>query len=298
MNKFGLFVSTDKREAFRAAELAAVKLREAGLAACASPELIEKLSEEAKSLLEPIEYEDFDKFADAVISFGGDGTMLAAGRLFIEKNLPIMGFNVGKLGFLAEYSTGELEKVVRDLIEGNYRIIDRMALQSEIDGETVYALNDFVVEKKNSSRMISIDAYSNEHLIGTIRGDGLIVSTPTGSTAYSLSCGGPIIAPSTNVVSLTPICPHSLTLRPMILSADNEITLRPYSPTGECVFVADGQIKRTLKNGDSALVVKSSERIKLIKPKNTTYYHLLRKKLLWAANAIDERAPEILAKEQ
>ncbi len=195
-----------------------------------------------------------------------------------------MGFNVGKLGFLAEFSVNDLDKTIKDLIKGNYRIIDRAVLQTEFDGEIIYTLNDFVIEKKDSSRMITIDAYANQHLIGSIRADGIIITTPTGSTAYSLSCGGPILAPSTEVICLTPISPHSLTLRPLVLSDSSELTMKVFSPTGESILVADGQVKKVLNNKDVVTINKSEEYIKLIKPTDSTYYDLLRNKLLWAAN--------------
>ncbi|MFC2130418.1 NAD(+)/NADH kinase [Bacteroidota bacterium] len=285
MKNIALFESTDKPEALNCAEITAKKLKEFNIGCCASPELINNFSsEEVKSFVKPLSYQEFEKFADIVVSFGGDGTILAAARLMIKTDLPIMGFNVGKLGFLAEFSVNDLDKTINDLIKGNYRIIDRAVLQTEFDGEIVYALNDFVIEKKDSSRMITIDAFANKHLIGSIRADGMIITTPTGSTAYSLSCGGPILAPSTEVICLTPISSHSLTLRPLVLSDSHELAMKVFSPTGESMLVADGQIKKVLSNKDVVTINKSEEYIKLIKPTDSTYYDLLRNKLLWAVN--------------
>jgi NAD+ kinase len=285
MKKIALFESTGKVEAVNCAETTAKRLKEFGVECCASPELHEKFnSADIKTYVKPIEIDDFEKYADIVISFGGDGTILSAARLLIKTNMPIMGFNVGKLGFLAEYSVNDLDRTIEDLMKGNYRIINRSVLQTTFDNQIIYALNDFVIEKKDSSRLITIDAYANKHLIGSIRADGLIVTTPTGSTAYSLSCGGPILAPSTEVICLTPISPHTLTLRPLVISDTNELTFKVFSTTGEAILVADGQIKKVLKNKDVVNIYKSKEYIKLIKPTDSSYYDLLRQKLLWAAN--------------
>jgi len=285
MKNVALFESTGKPEAIRCAEITTAKLKEFGINCCSSPELIASIqSNEIKKFIKPLPYEEFEKFADVLISFGGDGTMLSAARLMIKTDLPIMGINVGKLGFLAEYSVKDLDVTINNLVKGNYRIIDRTVLQTELDGEIIYALNDFVVEKKDSSRMITIEAYTNKHLLGSIRADGLIVTTPTGSTAYSLSCGGPILTPSSEVICITPISPHSLTLRPLVLPDTNNIELKVSSPTGESMLVADGQVKKVLSNTDTIIITKSEEYIKLIKPTDSSYYDLLRNKLLWAAN--------------
>lgn len=290
MKKFALFESIRKPQAIQSAELAAEKLINNNIECCASPDLISLFkSEKIKNKIKILPCKEFDKFADVVISFGGDGTMLAVSRLLINMDLPIMGFNVGKLGFLAEFSINNIDKEIEDVISGNYRIIERAVLETEINGETLYALNDFVVEKKDSSRMISIDAFANDNLIGSIRADGMIITTPTGSTAYSLSCGGPIIAPATEVICITPISPHSLTLRPLVIPDSNEIILQVFTKNSGAVLVADGQAERVMKNNGKIIIRKSENTIKLIKPVDSSYYDLLRTKLLWAANLIDDR---------
>lgn len=298
MKNIALFESTGKPEAIKCAEFTASKLMEFGIKCCASQELISNIqSKEIKDFIKPLPFDEFEKFADVLISFGGDGTMLFAARLMIKTDLPIMGINVGKLGFLAEFSVKDINQTIDNLIKGNYRIIDRAVLQTELDGEIIYALNDFVIEKKDSSRMITIEAYTNSHLLGSIRADGLIVTTPTGSTAYSLSCGGPILTPSTEVICITPISPHSLTLRPLVLPDSNNVELKVYSPTGESMLVADGQVKKVLSNTDTIMITKSEEYIKLIKPTDSSYYDLLRNKLLWAANYGDMNLSKKLEQE-
>jgi len=286
MKKFALFENSYKPEAVIYAEQTVEILLKFGIECYAKPELVSLMKPAIQKHVINCRAEDFGKFADIVISFGGDGTMLNAARVMLNSEIPIMGVNVGKLGFLAEYSISELEKSINDLLLGNYRVVDRSIIETKLNGDKVYALNDFVIEKKDSSRMITVLAYSNEHHIADYRADGLIVNTPTGSTAYSLSCGGPIIAPSARVFCITPISPHSLSLRPLIVPDTNEITLRIFSPTGEVHFVADGQINKSIKNGETIVIRRSDLFIKLIKPTNSSWYDLLRKKLLWAANPI------------
>ncbi len=286
MKKFALFENSYKPESVAYAEMAAQKLYKLEIECYAKPELIALMKPEIARNIRPCPIEDYGKFTDIVICFGGDGTMLHAARQMVNSDVPIMGVNAGKLGFLAEFSIDDLDKSIHDLLNGNYRVVDRSVIETNINGEKIYALNDFVIEKKDSSRMITIRTFSNEHHVADYRADGIICTTPTGSTAYSLSCGGPIIAPSTRVLCLTPISPHSLTLRPLVIPDTNEISLQVNSPTGEVHFVADGQIRRTLKNNEQVIFKRSDFVIKLIKPTNSSWYDLLRKKFLWAANPV------------
>ena len=285
MKNIALFITTDKPEAVSWAEYAAKKLLEVDAACITTPELIHLFSEEIQEKIVQHPLSDFEKYVDILMTFGGDGTMLGAARNMIGSEIPIMGVNVGKLGFLAEFSVENLGRAIYDLMEGNYRVVDRSLMETVIEGETIYALNDIVIEKKDSPHMITISAYANKNYIGDYRADGLILTTPTGSTAYSLSCGGPIIAPSTQVICLTPISPHSLTLRPLVIDDSIQITLKVHSPTGEANLVADGQVARVLKNNESISFNKSESKIKLIKPLDNSYFDLLRNKLLWAASA-------------
>lgn len=229
---------------------------------------------------------EFERFADMVITFGGDGTLLSAARLLIGTDIPIMGVNVGKLGFLAEFPVAMLDDSIMDVLKGNYRIVDRTTLQTTIKGKTMYALNEILVEKASSSKMIAVRAYVNEHHVADYRADGVIVTTPTGSTAYSLAAGGPIIAPSAQALCLTPVSPHMLTLRPLIIQDTSEIRFEfPYDGH-DAQLVADGQIIATLQTGDAVIIRKSEHLVKLVKRADSTYYDLLREKLLWSADAI------------
>ncbi len=287
MKKVALFESTGRSEALAWAELSAKKLIDLGAECCASPEVIKSFDKDVGDKVKSMEVNDFEKFADVMISFGGDGTMLSAARSVAKSEIPIMGVNVGRLGFLAEFSVKDLDKSLNDLIMGDYRVIDRAVIETDINDEKILALNDFVVEKRDASHMITVQAYANDHYIADYRADGLIITTPTGSTAYSLSCGGPILAPSANVLGITPISPHSLTLRPLVVPDSSEIKLRISSPDMGANLVADGQIKRVLQNNDLVIIKLSEYCTKLIKPLNNSYYDLLRHKLLWAANIVD-----------
>lgn len=288
MNKFALFENADKPDAVKYAEQCANILIDMDAEIYAHQKLVNKFNASTAKHIKPIKYQEFERYADGVISFGGDGTMLSVARLLINSNIPIIGFNVGKLGFLAEYSVESIRKTVADLYEGNYRVVDRLTIETEINGEKLYALNDFVIEKSNSSRMITVSAFTNDHHIADYRADGLIITTPTGSTAYSLSCNGPVIAPATKVLCLTPISPHSLNLRPLVIPDTNELKFIINSPTGLANFVVDGHIIKILKTGVEIVIRRSEAVVKLIKPTDSSYYDLLRKKLLWAVQFVND----------
>lgn len=287
MKKIALFESTGKPEVHKWVEVAVQKLRLLDVKLFASQEMISNLSQELHDYIVPKQIEEFEKVADFVISFGGDGTMLAAARSLINSGLPIMGVNVGRLGFLAEFAVDHLEQSLDNLLESNYRVVERAVFETVINGEKIFALNDFVIEKKDSSRMITVQAYANDNYIGDYRADGLIITSPTGSSAYSLSCGGPIISPNSPVLCLTPISPHTLTLRPLVIPDTNEILLKVHSPNGHANLVADGQIERTLNNDDAVVIRKSENSIKLIKPTDKSFFQLLREKFLWATHVPD-----------
>lgn len=288
MKTFAIYDNTEKPDAVKYAQIAAERIHKNGDKVIARPHLIEQFSPQNKEYITECELKDFEKKADYLLTFGGDGTILSAAREMINADIPIIGINLGKLGFLAEFNADSIDEAMDSIFNGDFRIVDRSILETEIDGHKVYALNDFVVEKKETSRMLTVSTYSDEHYVGDYRGDGIIITTPTGSTAYNLSCDGPIIAPSTKVICITPISPHTLTLRPLVVPDTNEVTLIVDSPSGESIFVADGQTEKILKNGESVKVKLSDSKIKLVKPSKVSYYDVLRQKFLWAAHAFDK----------
>lgn len=280
--KIGIYESTGRTEVLKWAKIAAEKIRLTGNEVFCTNELMERLNSDDLQFLKVCNSEDLGKLVDVVITFGGDGTMLSAAKLLLKYEVPILGFNIGKLGFLAEFSINDLDLTINNIVNGAYRIVERAVLETEVLGKKIYALNDFVLEKKNSTRLVTVECFSNRNHIADYRADGVILTTPTGSTAYSLSSGGPIIAPSTDVFCITPICPHSLTLRPIVIPDNVEVTFRVKEYSNEVNLVADGKNQVTLKENDAVLVKKSKYSVKLIKPLESSYYDVLKAKLLWA----------------
>ena len=224
--------------------------------------------------------------ADALVVFGGDGTMLSVARLVKHHRCPILGVNLGSLGFMTETTVDRLYLNLKALLDGNYTVEERCMLQAEVlrDSrvlETYHALNDVVINKAALARVISVDAYFDESFIANFVADGVIVSTPTGSTAYSLSAGGPIVHPSLESILITPICPHTLTNRPLIIPPSHKI--RFVLRSGEDVMVTiDGQIGVKFEEQDEVVCTRSPYRAQLVKPSGRSFFHVLREKLKWA----------------
>lgn len=294
MKSIGLFVNSDREGALQAAKHAAGILFELGAECCAEPSIVQSFPEDLRSRLHILPAVEFERFADLVIVFGGDGTMLTAARLFSGSDLPLMGVNVGRLGFLAEFNLEELPKALNDVLSGDYRIVDRTLLEAQVGGKTIHAFNEIVFEKKESSRLITTHIAHQQYLIASYRADGVIIATPTGSTAYSLSCGGPIITPSSLVLCITPISPHSLTMRPLIIPDTLELSVKVDAPDGEARMVADGQIELSITKHDQVLIRRSSTQVKIVKHADSTFFDLLRNKLLWSVDpsAFDQSIDE------
>ncbi len=296
MQHIGLFVNTSKPDAIAWTAKAAQLLKAAGMDCCADPSVIEHFSPEIRALVKPLAIAEFEKFADIIVSFGGDGTILWAAKTFITSEIPIMGVNLGKLGFLAEFSVDELASAFTALVKGEYVLEERFVIEAtvlhpQLDHQenaraiVHYAVNDFVVHKKDFARMITVRAFADGHPIADYRADGLILATPTGSTAYSLSSGGPIIAPNCSVFSLTPVSPHSLNQRPLIIPDSTELTLEPLEESGVTSLVADGEPVHTLDVGTRVIIRRSEKVVKLLKRVQSSYYDLLKKKLLWSVHS-------------
>jgi NAD+ kinase len=225
---------------------------------------------------------------DLVVAFGGDGTILLAARHIGSKGTPILGVNLGKLGFLAELSPEEIPHAVPDLIAGKFAVEERLVLEAAVPsqpGMVVRGLNDIVVDKSRSSRMISMQTNIDGAFAVTYRGDGLIVSTPTGSTGYALSNGGPIVIPTCDVFGITPIAPHTLNGRPLIVPATSNITITVEAPAGEVLLSADGQEEALLRPPIEIVIRKAGYRVRLVKRQDRSYFEVLRAKLFWGADA-------------
>lgn len=232
-------------------------------------------------------FEGSDFTADFVISMGGDGTLLRAAGFVGSKNIPIIGINMGRLGFLADIVPAETESALDSLYRGDYTIENHSVICVEADGKPLpgvcNALNDIAVLKRDNASMISIRTSINGEYLVTYQADGLIVSTPTGSTAYSLSNGGPIIVPQTGILCLTPVAAHSLNIRPMVIPDDSEITLTVESRNHNFLIAVDGQSSKC--NENTVLTIrKASYNIKIVKRSSQKYFSTLRQKMMWGAD--------------
>ncbi|MDG4595155.1 MAG: NAD(+) kinase [Candidatus Contendobacter sp.] len=224
---------------------------------------------------------------DLVVVMGGDGTMLNAARSLVDYEVPILGVNLGRLGFLADVSPSELPHRLEAVLQGHFREARRSLLHAQVLREDhvtgeADALNEVVVHKREVARMIEVDAFLDGRFLNAYRADGLIISTPTGSTAYALAGGGPIIHPGLEAVVLVPICPHTLTHRPIVVKADSviEVVLNSANTT-EAQITCDGQISLAIEPGDHVLIRKKSRKVRLVHPLNHDYFELLRAKLNW-----------------
>jgi len=220
-----------------------------------------------------------------VISFGGDGTILSTAKEIGASGTPILGVNVGTLGFLTEVLVQELEETVVDLIENRYTITDRMVLHVRIgdeeNGKNFYALNDVVIDRGSGSRLIYIDAHVDGTFLNSYRADGLIVATPTGSTAYSLSVGGPLLVPNLHAFIVSPVCPHSLNVRPIVLAKDSVITLAVRQEAEPVQVNIDGQNQYKLMSHEKVFVSRAHYDLRLISTGKRDFFSVLRAKLYW-----------------
>jgi NAD+ kinase len=233
--------------------------------------------------------EDINTAPDILISVGGDGTILDTITAIGDSEIPIVGFNTGRLGFLANNAKEEAKQIVEMLLRGDYELEQRSLLSLKTDdklfGNNNFALNELTVHKKDSSSMMTIHTYINDEYLNSYWADGLIIATPTGSTAYSLSCGGPILIPQSKNFVINPIAPHNLSARPIIVPDDVEIKLRIEGREDEFLATLDSRT-RTISNDTDLKIVKSKFYINLVKFEGQNFYNTIRNKLLWG---IDKR---------
>ena len=222
--------------------------------------------------------------SDLLVALGGDGTILRAAQVTRFCDVPILGVNLGRLGFLAGVGVEEVEEALERVIRGAYRIERRMAMTAKVSGddEELFALNDVVLEKGASARMLEVEITVGEEFVSLYLADGLILSTSTGSTAYSMSAGGPIVHPAMDALIITPICPHSLSVRPMLVSAEGTVWVRMRSNRGDPIqLTVDGQAGRMLRSEDRVRIRRSTHRVPLITFDEQSFYKVLRTKLMW-----------------
>ena len=254
------------------------------LAGWLSEREVEVLFEEeiaAKTDMPGVSGNDLASAVDMLVVFGGDGTLLMAARLAMGSDVPILGINMGGFGFMTVINLDEMLGVMELVLDEKYSTSQRMMLDVSVEGAQYPALNDVVINRGNLSRMVNLETFVDGKYLSTFKADGLIISTPTGSTAYSLSSGGPIVLPELNSIIINPICPHTLTNRPIVLPPESAIDVIVWTKEGKASVTLDGQDLFILKSGDRVGIQKSKYHINLVESPHRDYLEILRTKLGW-----------------
>ncbi len=258
-----------------------------GIAVVGGPRLDRaRVEQETGCAVEEMEHAELVRSVDLLVVLGGDGTMIATARMVGDSGTPVLGVNYGRLGYLADFTHEEMVPALEAILAGDYTIDRRLMLSAEVRraGDRLLhgrVLNDVVISKSALARIIEIETWVDEKFVNLFRADGLIVSTPTGSTAYNLSAGGPVIYPSMQAVVVTPICPHTLSNRPLVLPEDAEFELILKTTKEEVALTLDGQVGMPLEYEDRVTVRKSRTTFNLIQAHTRNYFDVLRKKLQW-----------------
>lgn len=258
-----------------------------GIKVVGTPDLDrQRIEGETSCAVEVVEHEKLAANVELIVVLGGDGTMIATSRMIGDYDVPVVGINFGTLGYLAEFRVEEMYTALESIFTGDYRVETRVRLAVDLmRGEEILmhsrVLNDVVINKSALARIIELEAFMNGQLISAFRADGLIISTPTGSTAYNLSAGGPVIYPSMNAVVITPICPFTLSDRPIVVPDDAVIELGLRTPNEEVVLTLDGQVGLPIQPEHRVRIRKSLTTFKIVQPKNRNYFEVLREKLRW-----------------
>ena len=287
INRVGVVLKPDLPEAVASVGELLKWLTERGLTLVAGPSLDHVAIEQATGCrLETIALERMAGAVDLIIVLGGDGSMIGTARLLGDHNIPVLGINYGTLGYLSEFHVEEMFPALETILAGDYLVEERVRLSVDLlrDGNLLLhnrALNELVVNKTAMARIIDIEARMNGQLISLFRADGLIISTPTGSTAYNLSAGGPVVYPSMKAFVITPICPFRLSDRPLVIPDDAVIEVGIKTPREEVYLTLDGQVGHPLEVGDRVVIRKSSTTFKIVQPANRNYFDVLREKLRW-----------------
>lgn len=284
--KIGITVNTTKEPGIEIVSLLIEKLKSKSF----DYYITEKVKDVKNKLREKIsdnrflEIDNLCKKSDLIISIGGDGTMLATGYHALKYDKPVFGINIGKLGFLVEAEMGQLDHLVEEITNGRYTIDERMIITAECLGhnvETMYAINDIVIDKGSWPKLIELTIKVDDDYVTTFGADGIIVATPTGSTGYSISTGGPVVNPKADVITLSPISPHSLNIRPLVLSSNQVITITANSPFKDVHVNCDGQRVFAFPPPITVKIKKSKKPFKLVHTSLNNYFETLRNKLMW-----------------
>jgi NAD+ kinase len=244
------------------------------------------IEQETGCVMEVRQRDELAADVDLLLVLGGDGTMIGTSRMIGDREVPVLGINFGTLGYLAEFRIDEIFPALESILNGDYRVDPRLMLdvehyRGEVRLTQSRVLNDVVINKTVLARIIELEAYFSGKFVNSFRADGLIVATPTGSTAYNLSAGGPVVYPSMNAIVVTPICPFTLSNRPIVIPDDAQIELRLKTEREEVAVTLDGQVGFPFQAGDRILIHKSKTSFNLIQPANRNYFDVLRDKLRW-----------------
>ncbi|HYY56896.1 MAG TPA: NAD(+)/NADH kinase [Pyrinomonadaceae bacterium] len=287
IRRVGVVVKPHQQDALKTICQLVEWLARRGIKLVGGPEIeAERIEHETGCSVETVESDSLGQSIDLMVVLGGDGTMIATARMMGDAEVPVLGINYGSLGYLAEFKMEEMFPALEAILLGQYRLDPRVMLAAELfrgDEQLLHnrVLNDVVINKSALARIIEIEANLNSQFVNSFRADGLIVSTPTGSTAYNLSAGGPVIYPSMNAVVITPICPFTLSNRPIVVPDDALIELCLKTPDEEVALTLDGQVGFPMKEGDRVLIRKSRTTFNLVQPTSRNYFEVLRDKLRW-----------------
>lgn len=287
IRRVGVVVKPNQPEALKTTCHLVEWLDAHGVHLVGTPELDRaRIEAETGCPLEVVEPEKLAASVELIVVLGGDGTMIGTSRMIGDYDVPVVGINYGTLGYLAEFRVEEMFTALESIFKGDYRIDTRVRLAVDlVCGEEILmhsrVLNDVVINKSALARIIELEAFMNGQLISSFRADGLIISTPTGSTAYNLSAGGPVVYPSMNALVITPICPFTLSDRPIVVPDDALIELGLRTPNEEVVLTLDGQVGIPIQTKHRVRIRKSLTTFKIVQPKNRNYFEVLREKLRW-----------------
>ena len=246
---------------------------------------IDKSSNNKNEKFTVLEHKEFVKKVDIVVVFGGDGTLLNAARKYLNYDIPILGINMGNVGFLTDISTDNFEKTIKEVLDGNCKIEERNLVSAKFGNNHLYGLNEVVIHSGAYAQLMRYRLNVNDKVVYEQRSDGLIIATPTGSTAYALSAGGPIIHPSLDVWTILPMLPQSLSSRPFVISTDEKVEMDLFDgPNENAKICVDGQDDIDIPYGEKILISKMEKTLKLVHPNDNDFFEACREKLGWSLN--------------
>jgi len=247
--------------------------------------LIDESSDYENNHTKSVNHNDFVKTVDLIVVFGGDGTLLNSARKYLDYEIPILGINMGKVGFLTDIKVDNFEKSLSDILDGDYLIEERNLVSAKFNNKHLYGLNEVVIHSGSYAQLMRYQLSVNDRIVYEQRSDGLIVATPTGSTAYALSAGGPIIHPSLDVWTILPMLPQSLSSRPFIISSEEKVVINLFDgPNEQAKICVDGQDDIDLPFNVEISISKMKKTLKLVHPKDNDFFEACREKLGWSLN--------------